>query len=443
MASRFLDYEGLKQVAQLVNNKIRTVGNGGYVVVQQLPTASAATVGKIYLLPTTGDTYERWITYDTGSGYQWVSVGSTDIDLSNYAKKDGSNVTAFEAMTLSAQDVYAHNRLYADYVTTSTLYNPSGLGITVPAVTKSDQIALESELVRLRRDIGYNETSTVVTLQAGETGKYVKCATRVATANSSFAISKPFTVDACSELLIKTGFNPSDSSHSALDLSVISFVHEIERQRMVQKVDGSGNPLYYVVVVDEETGQESVTTEESTEVSSYPVYTTETYTDVVYTPNNEDKYVAIPDSGYYVANIPDSARVVVSYKPGVTDTKIIIVKHGAFANIVSQLGMLAFKERLPVVQALAQLKEELDGLKKLVGENLQDRNQIPTVMGVPLVVYGHGVPAEGTVPVNWPDGRLWDGVPHFEGQVYVNLDAGSAGAYFAKGHESVGDWMQG
>ena len=77
--------------------------------------------------------------------------------------------------------------------------------------------------------LGYNASRSVVNLQLGVSGKYVKCATRSAVSNSSFAISKPFAVDACSELLLKTGFNPSDSSHAALDLSVIAIYEEIER----------------------------------------------------------------------------------------------------------------------------------------------------------------------------------------------------------------------
>ena len=179
----------------------------------------------------------------------------------------------------------------------------------------------------------------------------------------------------------------------------------------------------------------------TTTVTGYPVYTTETYTDTVYTPNNEDKYVAIPDSGYYVANIPDSAQIVISYKPGVTDTNVIIVKHGNFANIVSQLGMLAFKERLPMTQAIAQLKEDLAGLRKLVMDNLHDLNSIPNVMGVPMILFGAGVPSSALKPNNWPSSLPWDGIPFFKGQIYINTLATSGGYYYAKDNNAVSDWI--
>ena len=186
---------------------------------------------------------------------------------------------------------------------------------------------------RMKLLLGYNAARSIVNLELGVSGKYVKCASRSAVANSSFAISKPFAVEACSELLIKTGFNPSDASHRGLDLTVIAIYEEIERQRKVQKKDGSSNPLYYVVTVDE-SGNETVTTDETTENTGYPVYVMETYTEQRYLPNNEDRFVAIPDSGYYVANIPQSCKVVISYKPGVSDTAVIVEKHGALANAI-------------------------------------------------------------------------------------------------------------
>ena len=190
---------------------------------------------------------------------------------------------------------------------------------------------------RFKLLLGYNAARSIVNLELGISGKYVKCETRSAVANSAFAISKPIAVDACSELLIKTGFNPSDAAHAALDLTVIAIYEEIERQRTVQKKDASGNPLYYVVTVDAETGSVTVTTDETTENTGYPVYTQETYTEQRYLPNNEDRFVAIPDSGYYVANIPQSCKVVISYKPGVSDTAVIVEKHGALANLISQV----------------------------------------------------------------------------------------------------------
>ena len=293
--------------------------------------------------------------------------------------------------------------------------------------------------------LGYNASRSVVNLQLGVSGKYVKCATRSAVANSSFAISKPFAVDACSELLIKTGFNPSDSSHAALDLTVIAIYEEIERQRTVQKKNASGAPLYYVVNIDPETGSVTVTTDETTEDTGYPVYTTETYTEQRYLPNNEDRFVAIPDSGYYVANIPQSCRVVVSYKPGVTDTAVIVEKHGALANIISQVfGLYEHRTMVEAMVSLAARVDALESRQGLLGNataGTLDVSELTKCL-YPTILRGHGVPAAATTPENLPDGLPWDGVPVFVGQIYINLDATSGGLYYATGHDSVSDWKQ-
>ena len=297
---------------------------------------------------------------------------------------------------------------------------------------------------RMKLLLGYNAARSVVNLELGVSGKYVQCASRSAVANSAFAISKPFEVEACSELLIKTGFNPSDTSHSGLDLTVIAIYEEIERQRKVQKKDGSNNPLYYVVTIDEN-GNETVTSEETTEDTGYPVYVMETYTETRYLPNNEDRFVAIPDSGYYVANIPQSCKVVISYKPGATDTTVIVEKHGALANLISQVfGIYEHRTMVEAIVSLAARMDALESRQGLLGNakagNL-DVSELTKCL-YPTILRGHGVPAASTIPDNLPTGLPWDGVPVFIGQLYINLDATSSGLYYAKGHDSVSDWKQ-
>lgn len=298
---------------------------------------------------------------------------------------------------------------------------------------------------RMKLLLGYNAARYVINLELGISGKYVQCESRSAVANSSFAISKPIAVDACSELLIKTGFNPSDASHAALDLTVIAIYEEIERQRTVQKKDESGNPLYYVVTVDAETGSTTVTTDETTENTGYPVYTQETYTEQRYLPNNEDRFVAIPDSGYYVANIPQSCKVVISYKPGVSDTAVIVEKHGALANLISQV--FGIYEHRTMVEAMVSLAARVDALESrhgLIGNakaGTLDVTELTKYL-YPTILRGHGVPAADTIPDNIPNGLPWDGVPVFIGQIYINLDAPSSGLYYAIGHDSVRDWKQ-
>lgn len=297
----------------------------------------------------------------------------------------------------------------------------------------------------IKRDIGYNASYSTIALQLGESGKYVKCSTRSAASHSLFAISAPFDVDACSELLIKIGYNPSDAAHSAMDISVISLYEVMERQRTVQKTDSDGNRLYYAVTIDPESGSATVTTDETTEDTGYPVYTVETYEESRYLPNNEDRFVAIPDSGYYVANIPQSCKAVISYKPGVTDMNVIVVKHGALANLTSQI--FGIYEHRTMVEAMVSLAARVDALESRQGllgnatAGILDVKELTKCL-YPTILRGHGVPSATNIPDNLPAGLPWDGVPVFVGQLYINLDATSGGLYYAVGHDSVSNWRQ-
>ena len=296
----------------------------------------------------------------------------------------------------------------------------------------------------LKLALGYAAEKSTIVLTAGETGKYVKCSTRAAAANANFNISAPFNVDACTELLIKTGYNPSDNTHAALDISVIAIFEEIERARTVQKKNDQNQLLYYVIVVDPETGSVTVTDEETTDNTGYPVYVQETYTEQRYLPNNEDRWVKIPDTGYYVANIPQSCKCVVSYKPGVTDLNVIAIKYGCLANLTSQLyGIYEHRVMAEAVASLAYriqaIEDAADKLGKATADTV-DANEFTTCRA-PRLLMGHGVPSAQNIPDNWPSELYWDGIPYYAGQQYINLDAASGGLYYAKGNGAVSDWI--
>ena len=76
---------------QYVDTAINAVKQFEYQVVTELPTAAQATMGKIYLKahshnPSDGqpDSYDEFITVQSGSTYKWERIGNTDIDLSGY-----------------------------------------------------------------------------------------------------------------------------------------------------------------------------------------------------------------------------------------------------------------------------------------------------------------------------------------------------------------------
>lgn len=68
-----------------VEEMIAAGGGGGiqYIPVDSLPTASADTMNKIYLVPISGsDARAQWMTVKNGNNYSWVEIGTTEVDLS-------------------------------------------------------------------------------------------------------------------------------------------------------------------------------------------------------------------------------------------------------------------------------------------------------------------------------------------------------------------------
>ena len=99
-----------------------------YVSVSELPTASASTVGKIYLVPASDpqtqnvkDEYITLTTVEEGTTfYNWEKIGSTSIDLSNYYTKtqtDAAINTALASYVTSAQMATAIATALVSYYT--------------------------------------------------------------------------------------------------------------------------------------------------------------------------------------------------------------------------------------------------------------------------------------------------------------------------------------
>ena len=71
-----------------VDNLISAAKSGRFVPVATLPTASAETMGAIYLVPKqdteTRNVKDEYITIEVTGGYDWEHIGDTQVDLSNY-----------------------------------------------------------------------------------------------------------------------------------------------------------------------------------------------------------------------------------------------------------------------------------------------------------------------------------------------------------------------
>ena len=84
------------------------IENMDYVTTTTLPTASAETIGHVYLIgPDSSNNYQRYYTQQNGSSYSWVDLGSTQLDLSTYATE--AEVIQLEAKVDDLSQDYEQN----------------------------------------------------------------------------------------------------------------------------------------------------------------------------------------------------------------------------------------------------------------------------------------------------------------------------------------------
>ena len=153
-----------------VQNLIDAIKQFQYEVVQTLPTASASTVGKIYLVPGAApsgqnvkDEYITLTTIEEGTTtYSWELIGSTTIDLTNYYTKTQTDAaitaainTALTAYMTSAQVTTAITQALASYYTKTEM--DTALAGKQATITDGAKIGL-----------GYGTCSTAATIQAKE-----------------------------------------------------------------------------------------------------------------------------------------------------------------------------------------------------------------------------------------------------------------------------------
>lgn len=80
----------IKNQITSLKESISNIKQFAYEVVSTLPTASASTMYKIYLVSDThsdtNDGYDEYITVLSGSTYSWEKIGNTDVNLDEYVK---------------------------------------------------------------------------------------------------------------------------------------------------------------------------------------------------------------------------------------------------------------------------------------------------------------------------------------------------------------------
>ena len=113
-----------------VQQLIAAVKQFRYQVAAELPTASADTVGIIYLIPSTNpktkNTKDEFITIATteqgSTTYSWEQIGSTEVDLSGYSTTEQMNAAISNAITAALAPYYTAEQVNAAISTALNAY---------------------------------------------------------------------------------------------------------------------------------------------------------------------------------------------------------------------------------------------------------------------------------------------------------------------------------
>lgn len=217
-------------VKTYVDNAIAAVKQFQYEVVSKLPTASANTMGKIYLVSdvhNSADNYDEFITIEKDGAYSWEKIGNTDIDLSGYVKKTTTiagvdlqdNITKTELLT--ALNV-------ADGATKVDESTVSGWGFTKNQGTVNS-VKMNGKAVTITN--GAVDLGTVITAHQSLDGKQDKLNdTQLAAVNSGITSDKVSTYDGYAALI--------NGKQGALNETQLNAVNSGITAAKVTKYDG-------------------------------------------------------------------------------------------------------------------------------------------------------------------------------------------------------------
>ena len=136
-----------------------------YEAVQTLPTASASTVGKIYLVPNADPTAQNkkdeyitlTITEESTTTYEWECIGSTDIDLTNYYTKSQADAAITSAI----------NQALASYSTTAQVGTIVSTAITTALANYYTKAETDAAAINATRQKSVINTLTAKTNTTG------------------------------------------------------------------------------------------------------------------------------------------------------------------------------------------------------------------------------------------------------------------------------------
>jgi len=250
-----------------VNNLISQAVSGAFVVVNTLPTASADTMNKIYLVPKSSGSgsnlKDEYITVNNNGTYSWELIGDTAVDLTGYVKSivvnGGTYTVASGTTTITLPDYYTESEI--DNLLDNKVDKVAGKGLSTNDFdnaykTKLDGIASGAE-VNVQADWDETDTTSDAYIQ-NKPSNVVSDASYVHTDNnySTAEKNKLQGIESGAEVNVQSNWNESDNTSDAFiqnkpsiptalsdltDDSAHRLVTDTEKSTWNSKSDFSGN----------------------------------------------------------------------------------------------------------------------------------------------------------------------------------------------------------
>ena len=395
-----------------VNTIIDNVKQFRYQVAATLPTASADTMGIIYLIPSADpkaqNIKEEYLTILDGSAYKWEHIGDTNIDLSGYSTTEQMNAAIASALTnyYTKGQVGALIDQLTEFLRAEANMRQQGDENNAQNITTLDGL-----VAFINKSFGKYDGEREITLQQAKSGKYVNV-NGGETSASGYGISTPVSLNAGDILLV-----PSASAVPA-DVSVIARLVDRTYQKVIAyiytyRTDYPELPatatadydstLVYTAVYDE-SGDTPILTGWMLNGETYTTLpATREVNEQFYEPLMRQAVAAMPSTGYYIYLCPTAMTVVVS---GLTETvdggTALVVGWGIFKNITT--NFVGAPGQSVLAQAFAVLFAAIDGLKAQLG-NLGETKAVsidfensPKLCGQDMYLTGSGAPVSPNVP---------------------------------------------
>ena len=375
-----------------VQQLIAAVKQFRYVAVSSLPTASADTMGIIYLVPssqpTSQNVKDEYITIETTeqgtTTYSWECIGSTTIDLSNYPTTAQMNAAIATALTTALASYY-----------------------TKAQVEALDAL-IANRILYMEQCFGKYDQKREITLSEVKSGKYVDVTGLEAEAEG-YGISNEVSVLAGDLLLIPSvQAVPADVSVVARVVTrtyqkviVYTYTYQTENPSLYATATADYDPTLVYTAVYDTSGESPVLTGWTRDGQTYAsLPATREVTESYYEPLVKQSTSAMPSTGFYIYLCPTPMTIVISGLESTVNGGVCqAVGWGIFKNICT--NFVGAPGQAVIAQAFAQMEGEIAGLRAQLA-NLGEAKarsislaDLPIVCGDPLVIEGDGAPSGG------------------------------------------------